>query len=56
MNLFFVLQVASGSLGEPGRNLWNYCMLRIGGVVLLYRCVEPFGGALEFHLCLTVRH
>ena len=24
-----VLQVASGSLGEEGRSLWNYCMLRI---------------------------
>jgi len=26
---FVVLQVTSGSLGEAGRILWNYCMLRI---------------------------
>jgi len=26
---FMVLQVTSGSLGEAGRILWNYCMLGI---------------------------
>jgi len=30
-----VLQVTSGSLGEAGRILWNYCVLRIRGNVSL---------------------
>ena len=40
-----VLKVTSGSLGEAGRSLWNYCMLRIWGAVLRYPCVEPAGGS-----------
>jgi len=40
---FMVLQVTSGSLREVGHILWNYCMLRIWGVVLRYPCAEHAG-------------
>ena len=50
----FMLQETSGSLGEAGRILWNYCMLQIWGVVLRYPCVEHVEGGLWRFVSLIV--